>query len=99
MLGVLAIEVIMLSILVANSVRVISTSHAHRFEATMHNELRLLESAVTSGLVYNDRALLNDTLSLLSDKSDLVYAAVYDQQGSVLASQGDLNRKNIPDVS
>lgn len=99
MIGVLAIEVTMLSLLVANSVRVISSSHANRFEAMVSDELRLLESAVSSGLIYNDRAMLNDTLSLLSDREDLIYAAVYNQAGEVLADLGDLSRKREPDSS
>ncbi len=99
MLGVLAIEIIMLSLLVANSVRVISTSHAHRFEEMMKDELRLLESAVSSGLIYNDRAMLSDTLSLLADKGDLIYAAVYNPAGEVLANLGDLSRKRPVDSS
>ncbi len=86
--GVVLIEALMLSILVWNSVRLISSSHAELLEQSTHEQSLLLANSLAPGLAAHDRALLQDVLNLLRDKRNLAYAAVYDRHGKQLAAIG-----------
>lgn len=96
-LVVVGIEIIMLTILVWNSVRLINSSHAELFERTVVEETLLLSDSLSSGLAYRDRAILLDALSLLKDKENLVYAEVLDRTGLVMASIGQAPVDPTPD--
>lgn len=85
-LSLIAIEAAMLFLLVWNSVRIINNSHTQILEQTIQEETELLANALSPGLAAQDRALLNDTLSLLKKNHDYVYALVYDYNGEMLAA-------------
>lgn len=87
-LGVVIIEAVMLSLLVWNSVRLISSSHAHLLEQSTREQATLLANSLAPGLVFDDRATLQDVLSLLKTKANLKYAAVYNPGGQLLSSLG-----------
>jgi diguanylate cyclase (GGDEF)-like protein/PAS domain S-box-containing protein len=87
-LAVVVIEAVMLSLLVWNSVRLISSSHAKLLEQSTREQTLLLANSLAPGLAFDDRATLEDVLSLLKDKQNLVYAIVYNRSGRILASVG-----------
>ncbi|MDH5392013.1 MAG: ATP-binding protein [Gammaproteobacteria bacterium] len=82
------IEVVMLSILVWNSVRLIGSSHAELLENSIKDESVLIVNLFAPGLMANDHALIKDSLSLLKENRDLVYMDVIDHTGEVVASFG-----------
>lgn len=87
-LAVVIIEALMLSLLVWNSVRLISSSHAALLEQSIRQQSLLLANALAPGLAFDDRATLQDELSLLKGKKNVVYAVVYNRDGHLLASLG-----------
>lgn len=76
----------MLSVLVWNSVRLISSSHAELLENSTHEETLLIASNLAPGLLANDLAMINDSLSLLEKHSTLIHLDVYDRSGKVVAN-------------
>ena len=85
-LGVVLIEVVMLSVLVWNSVRLISDSHAELLENSTQSETRIIANTIAPGLVANDIALVNDSLLLLQNHRTLIHLDVHDHTGKVVAS-------------
>jgi len=86
--SVLLVEVVMLSLLVWNSVRLISSSHAERLETQTREQTALLANLLAPGLAASDRAILLDSLSLISKRAHILYASVYDEQGRLMAAIG-----------
>lgn len=78
----------MLVILVWNNVRLINQSYTELLESSSRDQSALLASAIAPGLVAYDHALINDALSLLEEKHDLVYAEVFDINGRRIAAIG-----------
>lgn len=85
-LGVVLIEALMLGILVWNSVRLVTESHAESLEGNIQRENLLLANSLSQGLAYRDRALLLDVLSRLRDDRHFSYIRVYDRGGTPMAS-------------
>ena len=94
-LGVVVIEAVMLTILVWNSVRLISSSHGELLESAAQNETRLISNTLAPGLLSNDIALLNDSLSLLRGHHNLVHLDVHDVDGNVIASLENSAHKHV----
>lgn len=88
-LSVVLIEVVMLSILVWNSVRLIGSSHSELLERSISEETTLLVNALAPGLMADDVAMIRDSLSLLTGKRGLAYVDVHDRTGIVVASLGE----------
>jgi diguanylate cyclase (GGDEF)-like protein len=86
--AVVIIEVVTLTALVWNSVRLISSSHAELLEATTREANRLLAHSLAPGLAAEDRARVQDALALLEGKQDLVYAVVINDRGQQVAALG-----------
>ena len=87
-MGVLLIEAVMLSLLVWNSVRLISSSHAERLQDQTQEQTALLANLLAPGLASSDRAILLDSLSLISNQAHIVYATVHDNNGQLMATIG-----------
>jgi PAS domain S-box-containing protein len=85
-LGVVIIEAVMLSVLVWNSVRLISSSHAELLESTTKEHALLIATNLAPGLLANDVAMVNDSLTLLEKYHNLVHLDVHDTSGKVIAS-------------
>jgi len=96
-LSVVLIEAIMLSTLVWNSVRLIGSSHAEVLEHNLNEEAELLASLVAPGLAVNDRAILQDALSLLENNENIEYIAIEDISGNTMATLGYLPEEFIAD--
>ena len=90
--GILVIEIMMLSILVYNSVRLLNTTHAELFERTVNEEVTLLSSLLVGGLSVRDLALIHENLQLFSKQANVKYAVVYDRHDRVVGKVG-----NVPD--
>ncbi len=97
-LGIVLIEALMLSLLVGNSVRLISTSHGAILERTVQEEARLLGNLLAPGLAFRDRASLQDALNLIADSRNLVYAEVLDRKGRRMAEMGAPPTHFTPDA-
>lgn len=91
-LSIISVELIMSAVLVSNSVRHIHVGQAELFSEAIHQQSTLLANTLIPGLITYDRAVLEDTLALIKDRPDLVYAEVFDSFGERLAYIG-----NIPD--
>lgn len=78
----------MLSLLVWNSTRLISSSHADFFTQAIKEEVDLVSALLSYGLSVNDFAILTDDLNRLKQKQNLVYAVVYDNNDHKIASIG-----------
>lgn len=89
-LSILLIEAAMLSVLVWNSVRLISSSHAEVLEQHIDDQITLLSNLLAPGLATSDRATLADALSLLRRQQHIVYADVRDRDGRDMARIGTL---------
>ena len=79
----------MLSVLVWNSVRLISSSHAERLEIQVDQQTDLLANLMAPGLAAHDRAILLDNLSLLTNRAHIVYASVHNLQDQLMAEIGN----------
>lgn len=86
--SVVLIEMVMLSVLVWNSVRLIGSSHAQVLEEHLSEEVTLLANLLAPGLAADDRAVLHDALSLLAEEKKIVYALVLDSRGNSMAMIG-----------
>ncbi len=78
----------MLSVLVWNSVRLISSSHAERLENQTDEQSELLANILAPGLATSDRAVLLDSLTLIADEVQIEYATVYNSTGQLMAGIG-----------
>ena len=78
----------MLSILVWNSVRLISTSHIDLLKHNVEKQTVLIANILAPGLATNDRALIIDNLNQISNDKQVVYAQVYDDNSLLIASSG-----------
>lgn len=79
----------MLSTLVWNSVRLIGSSHAEVLQYNLNEEAELLANLVAPGLAVNDRAILQDALSLLDNNENIKYIVVEDISQNVMATLGN----------
>lgn len=84
-----AILATMLFAITWNSVRLINSSHADLLEQSVDVETKLLTNSLAPGLAVNDRAILEDVLSLLVTNKHYVYIIVYNLSGEVMAQLGD----------
>ncbi len=87
-LSVILIEIVMLSALVWNSVRLISSSHEAQLLKNIEAQTRLLAASLQPGLASNDRALLADALTLLQGNPGIRYVVVADREGRTMATLG-----------
>lgn len=78
----------MLSLLVWNSVRLISTSHGDVLTHNLTSEAELLATLLAPGLAVSDRAIVDDALSLIKSNKNILYAQVTDDVGDRVASFG-----------
>ena len=89
----------MLTTLVWNSVRLISSSHAEVLKHHLTEEANLLANLLAPGLAVSDRAILLDALSLAGKEGNIVYALVQNTQGRTMASIGKVPAHIRPDVN
>jgi len=88
-LSLILIEVLMLSLLAWNSGRLINQSHSDFLQKYVAEQSALLVLALQPGLAANDRALIQDALSLLYNHQQIVYVRVVNHQGHLMAARGE----------
>ncbi len=89
-LSIVVIEAVMLSVLVWNSVRLISTSHGDVLTYNLNSEASLLANLLAPGLAVEDGAIVDDALSLIKNNKNITYARVTDESGAQLAYFGNV---------
>lgn len=87
--SIVIIELAMLGLLVWNNVRIINHSYNDLLTSSSREQSALLASAIAPGLVAYDIALIEDALSLIKEKHDLVYAEVFDMNSRRVAVIGN----------
>jgi len=80
----------MLTVLVWNSVRLISLSHAEVLQHNVNEKALLLANLLAPGLAVDDRAILLDNLFLVGKEKNILYAIVEDIEGNVKARSGKI---------
>jgi diguanylate cyclase (GGDEF)-like protein/PAS domain S-box-containing protein len=96
-ISLVVIQALMLFAITWNSVRLINSSHADLLEELVDAETKLLANSLAPGLAVNDRAILEDVLSLLVSNKHYVYVIVHNMSGEVMASLGK-SRNSAPDT-
>jgi diguanylate cyclase (GGDEF)-like protein/PAS domain S-box-containing protein len=96
-LSVVLIEAVMLTTLVWNSVRLISSSHAEVLQHHLSEEATLLANLLAPGLAVSDRAILLDALSLAKKEDNIVFVLVQDARGRTMAEIGNVPARIQPD--
>ncbi len=94
-IGIAVVVTAMLLMLVWNSVRLINSSHMELFERSIRQETIVLANSLAPGLAVDDRAMLLDSLSLMTNRKNLVYSAVYNRDGVLLSYIGDKNSQTV----
>lgn len=89
----------MLSTLVWNSVRLISSSHAEVLQHHLREEANLLGNLLAPGLAVSDRAILLDAISQAKGEGNIVYAQVVNNRDEVMAQVGKVPANFQPDKS
>jgi len=82
------VELLMLSILVANSLRLMQDSLVDQAELRLKEVKHLLEAAVAAPLVQRDLATLQDIIDKSRREDGIVYLIVHDEQERALVSSG-----------
>jgi diguanylate cyclase (GGDEF)-like protein/PAS domain S-box-containing protein len=88
-IGIAAIELVVLAILALASYVNFGGAAKEQFFERARNAARLLASSVTDAVLALDLATLNATSRRVLEDRDLVYISILDKDGRVLASAGD----------
>ena len=87
-LAMTIVEVLMLSILVANSARLITSFLADQGELHIQEMAPLLNAALAGPLVQRDYGTLHEILSVSQAKKGIKYLVLVDNDGKVVAAEG-----------
>lgn len=87
-LSVIVIEVVMLSILVWNSARLINTSHIDLLEYNVDKRSVLIANILAPALATRDIALIQDALDQFASDPQVSYTKVYDTAGNHMGRVG-----------
>lgn len=98
LLASVAVEIVMLTLLVANSVRLIQTS-LNEQGLTRAEEIRpLLNAALSGPLAQRDYGTLQEILNEIQSANGIAYLAVYDNNGKLIAANGWNTQRTIPEL-
>lgn len=89
--AVVIIQALVLAAIIWNNIRLINASHKDLLQQSVAAETKLLSNSLAPGLAVNDRATLEDVLSMLTDKHNLAYIQVFNTKGDIMASLGQAN--------
>ncbi|MEK6662258.1 MAG: EAL domain-containing protein [Pseudomonadota bacterium] len=94
----LLVEIIMLGLLLANSLRLLNETLEAQTQARLEAVTPLLDAALAGPLFARDHATLNEILNKLvtSRLSEFQYIVVYDNRGRVYARQGAVDVRRMP---
>ena len=94
-IGSVLVEVVMLSLLVFNSVRLIETSLAEQVDLRLKEVSVLLNAAVGPNLAAQDYGPILDVFSASRREHGIVYFALWDNRGRLVALKGPLLHRRI----
>ena len=97
--SIVLVQALMLGILVWNSNRQFSSSHAELLQQHSDDKSKLLATTLAPALAANDRAVILDILSLLKDSQSLTYVMVYNHSHVLMGSIGDTKTRRMPSTS
>jgi len=94
------VEVTMLALLLANSLRLLDRNLEENAQARLEAATPLLNAALSARLLERDHASIMEILKSLvhSRHGDFRYIVVYDQRGMVYASAGQVDIRHMPDI-
>jgi len=94
------VEVTMLAMLLANSLRLLDRNLEENAQARLEAATPLLNAALSARLLERDHASIMEILKSLvhSRHGDFRYIVVYDQRGMVYASAGQVDIRKMPDI-
>jgi len=87
--SIVLVQALMLGALLWNSARQFSSSHAQLLQQHSDDKSRLLATTLAPALAANDRAVILDILSLLTNSQDLTYVVVYNHRHALMGSIGN----------
>lgn len=87
--SIVVVQALMLGVLVWNSARQFSSSHAELLQQHSDDKSKLLATTLAPALAANDHAMILDILSLLKDSPNLAYIVVYNHRHTLMGSIGD----------
>lgn len=87
-LGSVAVEVVMLSLLVFNSVRLIENSLTEQAELRLQEVSVLLNTSIAPSLAAQDYGPIADTFAGIRDEQGISYLALWDNRGRQVALSG-----------
>jgi diguanylate cyclase (GGDEF)-like protein/PAS domain S-box-containing protein len=94
------VEITMLALLLANSLRLLDRNLEEHAQARLEAASPLLNAALSARLLERDHASIMEILKSLvhSQHGDFRYIVVYDQRGVIYASAGQVETGNMPDI-
>ncbi len=95
-LGVAAIEILLLSLLVFSGMRYLSNSNKDQFYNRVHTSAQLFAAMTTDAVVAMDLATLDELVAKTVASQGVVYIRVRHPNGSVLAEKGDVSALQHP---
>ncbi len=88
LLTIVFIQLGMATVLVWNNSRIIQQNHVAQLEQYYLSEEAQLEHTIAIGLLYQDRAMLAESIDHLRSRSDVDYVVVFDRKQRTMASLG-----------
>jgi len=95
-LSIVFIQVVMFTFLIARNVNLIQESHTDLLESRSIEQSAIIATALSTGLVAHDYSMIEDVMALLKEDPELVYIIVYDRDGKLLSSVGDISNHIHP---
>ncbi len=87
--SIVLVQALMLGLLVWNSARQFSSSHAELLQQHSNDKSKLLATTLAPALAANDSARIQSILYPLNDSQDLTYVAVYNHNQVLMGNIGD----------
>ena len=92
------VEIVMLTLLVANSARLIQTSLNTQGLARTDEIRPLLNAALSGPLAQRDYGTLQEIINEIQSQNGIAYLAIFNNNNKLIASQGWDSRRAIPDI-
>ena len=97
-LGSVAVELVMLTILVTNSVRVMEKHLLEQAELRMEEIRPLLNASLAAALAERDYGTMDSVLKQVRQEKGISYLVLFDNTGRVMASEGWTKGKPLPSL-
>lgn len=95
-LGSILVEFVMLTLLVANSERVMENALLEQAQLRLDEIQPLLNTSLASALAQRDFGAMDEVLKQMRREQGIVYLALFDNTGKMVASEGWPDEKPLP---